>query len=72
MQSKDVMMNNMITAFQTYIQAISGYNPKTDNEHTYRTPLENFLNVICADINKDIIPRQEVKDGQEPWHRRAA
>ena len=64
MQSKDVMMNNMITAFQTYIQAISGYNPKTDNEHTYRTPLENFLNVICADINKDIMPRQEVKDGQ--------
>ena len=49
---------------QQYFQTICGYNPKTDNEHTHRTPLENFLNAICKDINADINPRQEVKDGQ--------
>ena len=52
------------TAVQAYFKALWGYNPKTDNEHTYRTPLENLLAAVCEELGKDIQPRHEVKDGQ--------
>lgn len=52
------------TAVQAYFKSLWGYNPKTDNEHTYRTPLENLLAAVCEELGKDIQPRHEVKDGQ--------
>ena len=51
-------------AVQRYFQVLWAYNSKTDNEHTYRTDLQNLLRVICEQISKDVEPRQEVKDGQ--------
>ena len=44
-------------AVHTYFQALWGYDPNTDHEHTYRTPLENFLNAVCNDLNFDVKPR---------------
>ena len=47
-----------------YLDNLRAYNATTDNEHTYRTQLENFLAQICAKMQPDVRPRQEVKDGQ--------
>ena len=52
------------TAIQQYFKTLWNYNSKTDNEHTYRTDLQNLLRLICAEFAKNIEPRQEVKDGQ--------
>ena len=47
-----------------YLGNLRSYNATTDNEHTYRTQLENFLAQICAKVQPSVQPRQEVKDGQ--------
>lgn len=49
---------------QIFLKALYAYNLKTDNEHTYRTDLQNLLRAACTEFAKDIEPRQEVKDGQ--------
>lgn len=47
-----------------YFNTICRYSAKTDNEHTYRTDLHNFLRKVCKEFQENIEPRQEVKDGQ--------
>jgi len=57
-------MQNYEIAVQDYFQSLWGYNARTDNEHTYRTNLENFLRSVCKEFQDNIEPRHEVKDGQ--------
>ncbi|MEI6847072.1 MAG: type ISP restriction/modification enzyme [Chlorobiaceae bacterium] len=52
------------TAVQHYFKALWNYNARTDNEHTYRTDLQNFLREACSEFQDNIEPRHEVKDGQ--------
>ena len=47
-----------------YFNTLCRYSAKTDNEHTYRTDLHNFLRKVCKEFQENIEPRQEVKDGQ--------
>lgn len=49
---------------QQYWAKLRDYDPHVDNEHTYRTDLENLLRVVCADIAKDVDPRHEIKAQQ--------
>ena len=49
----------MINEFFSHLH--KDYNPKTDNEHTHRTTLENFLREFCDSTNPDIAVRQEIK-----------
>ena len=49
----------MINEFFSHLH--SDYNPKTDNEHTHRTHLENFLREFCDSTNPDIAVRQKIK-----------
>lgn len=49
---------------QEYLNNLRAYNPKTDNEHTYRTDLENLFVKVCSEVNNDIKPRQEIKDNK--------
>ena len=39
------------------------YNPDEGNEHTYRTPLQNFLDNVSSAIDTNIEARQEVNIG---------
>jgi hypothetical protein len=48
-------------AVARYFQDLCGFDPHRDNEHSYRTQLENFLTAVC---DAGITPRQEVKLGE--------
>lgn len=49
---------------QTFVQSLWKYNSKVDNEHSFRTDLEVLLRGACDELNSQMHPRQEIKDGQ--------
>ena len=53
-----------LLAIQEYFKQLHGYDSSRDNEHTYRTQLENLLKKVCEENSPGIQPRHEISGGE--------